>query len=200
MLPAGAAVLLAGSVATAGQMDEQPYSVAMHMHGSLSEGTGSMEWHAEQARLAGVDVIWWTDHDWRIAHRNHTRDYDFEAAFLDLPNQRVSEPDDAYAGELRHWIGAGLAVVDSLAIEGTRSMRMEHTDPFPLPFFFRAPVTQESSRYHNRWSLDTDVSVRFALFPELLDPVDGKIAFEVRASDHPEGPHILRYVVGSLSG
>jgi predicted metal-dependent phosphoesterase TrpH len=42
-----------------------PVSMAMHIHGSFSEGIASMEAHLEQARRHGVDVIWWTDHDFR---------------------------------------------------------------------------------------------------------------------------------------
>lgn len=39
------------------------YSIAMHMHGSISEGNAGMAWHAEQALTHNVDVVWWTDHD-----------------------------------------------------------------------------------------------------------------------------------------
>ena len=43
----------------------RPVSMAMHIHGSFSEGTASMHAHLQQARRLGVDVIWWTDHDFR---------------------------------------------------------------------------------------------------------------------------------------
>ncbi|MEQ9617315.1 MAG: CehA/McbA family metallohydrolase [Phycisphaerales bacterium] len=43
-----------------------PYSLAMHIHGSMSEGTGSVHASTAGALLAGVDVIWWSDHDWRV--------------------------------------------------------------------------------------------------------------------------------------
>jgi hypothetical protein len=42
-----------------------PVSMAMHIHASFSEGIASMDAHLEQARRNGVDVIWWTDHDFR---------------------------------------------------------------------------------------------------------------------------------------
>ncbi|HSS67193.1 MAG TPA: hypothetical protein VLK34_01490 [Nocardioidaceae bacterium] len=42
-----------------------PVSMAMHIHGSFSEGIASMDAHLEQARRHSVDVIWWTDHDFR---------------------------------------------------------------------------------------------------------------------------------------
>jgi hypothetical protein len=37
----------------------------MHIHASFSEGIASMDAHLDQARRHGVDVIWWTDHDFR---------------------------------------------------------------------------------------------------------------------------------------
>lgn len=39
------------------------YSIAMHMHGSISEGDGSMAWHTAQAVTNNIDVLWWSDHD-----------------------------------------------------------------------------------------------------------------------------------------
>ncbi len=42
-----------------------PVTMAMHIHSSFSEGYGSMHSHLHQANKHGVDVIWWTDHDFR---------------------------------------------------------------------------------------------------------------------------------------
>lgn len=56
------------------------YGVQLHVHGSMSEGPASMRAHAAAAeRLGGaVDVIWWTDHDWRIAGHTYVTGFDFE--------------------------------------------------------------------------------------------------------------------------
>jgi hypothetical protein len=43
-----------------------PFSMAMHIHSSLSEQSGSMEGHLLQAERNAVDVIWWTEHDYRM--------------------------------------------------------------------------------------------------------------------------------------
>jgi hypothetical protein len=43
----------------------KPVSMAMHIHGSFSEGGGSMAAHLHQATKHDIDVIWWTDHDFR---------------------------------------------------------------------------------------------------------------------------------------
>ena len=42
------------------------YSMAMHMHSSFSEQSGSMDSQLFQAATNSVDVLWWTDHDYRM--------------------------------------------------------------------------------------------------------------------------------------
>jgi hypothetical protein len=44
-----------------------PLSMAMHVHASASEGPGSMLAQLVQAAKADVDVLWWTEHDHRMA-------------------------------------------------------------------------------------------------------------------------------------
>lgn len=42
------------------------YSMAMHIHSSFSEFSGSMQAHLYQAQLNAVDVLWWTEHNERL--------------------------------------------------------------------------------------------------------------------------------------
>ena len=42
------------------------YSMAMHIHSSFSEQSGSMDSQLYQAATNAVDVLWWTDHDARM--------------------------------------------------------------------------------------------------------------------------------------
>lgn len=44
-----------------------PVSMAMHIHASFSEQEGSMAGQLQQAAQNKVDVIWWTDHDYRMS-------------------------------------------------------------------------------------------------------------------------------------
>ncbi|MCW2699775.1 MAG: hypothetical protein JWQ45_1310 [Blastococcus sp.] len=41
------------------------YVMAMHLHASTSEGTGSVRSHLAEAFRHGYDVAWFTEHDWR---------------------------------------------------------------------------------------------------------------------------------------
>ena len=188
--------LLVASLATASAREpgrplsargsEQPYSVAMHMHGSFSEGMGSMEWHAAQAAALGLDVLWWTDHDWRVAEWQHTRRFDFEAAVWDAALQRITEPDDAYPFQDRWWdVGSSptASVVDTLASEGSRCMRLAYQDAFNWPSFRVAFLKQVSERFHNMYQLGARVRLHFAVFPESFDPQDAKFVLEVRLSE-----------------
>ncbi len=45
----------------------RPISMAMHVHSSFSEGTSSMRGQLDEAARNNIDVVWWTDHDWRMA-------------------------------------------------------------------------------------------------------------------------------------
>ena len=55
-----------------------PVSMAMHIHGSFSEGQASMAAHLAQAERLGVDVLWWTDHDWRVNAYGYRRAVRFD--------------------------------------------------------------------------------------------------------------------------
>ncbi len=197
-----AAVVPAGSDAhaAAGAPPEQAYSVQLHTHASLSENNGSIEWHAAKAQDAGVDVIWWTDHDWRVNQTGYTEAYDFENCTWD--GQKFVEPDNLF--EERWWEVAAItpdhakSVVDSLAWQGAKSLRMEVA--YAGGTFQRLNLSQTGSRHQNRYSLATRYRLRFALFPQQLDPADNKFVFELLLSERPGEWPRLRYVIGSMDG
>ncbi|MGC1210868.1 MAG: hypothetical protein WA890_06305 [Micromonospora sp.] len=58
----------------------RPISMAMHIHASFSEGIASYAAHLDQASRNKVDVIWWTDHDFRVAAHDHRRAVHFDGA------------------------------------------------------------------------------------------------------------------------
>lgn len=65
-LSAGAAALAGCSHQAQREAPLQAVRMAMHIHSCFSEGTASMLTHLDQAERHGVDVIWWTDHDFRV--------------------------------------------------------------------------------------------------------------------------------------
>jgi hypothetical protein len=90
---AGAVVLAGGGVALhellpgrqplwsparpAGPDGSRAYSMAMHIHSSFSEQSGSMESQLFQAEKNAVDVLWWTDHDARMDGLGYRREVHF---------------------------------------------------------------------------------------------------------------------------
>jgi hypothetical protein len=176
------------------------------MHGSMSEQSGSWEWQTAKAESLGVDVIWWTDHDWRLSNERSMKRYDFESAFWDAPSARWKEPDDAFPGEFRFWETNGdttgslqSAVVDTLAFEGQRSLRLSLPGA-PGGAFTGGRLTQTCSDFQNHYSLAKHPKLRFRVWPEALDPIDSRFVFEVEFSDHPDSTPVLRYVMGSMDG
>jgi FlgD Ig-like domain len=206
---AAAALLAPASPARAigGYPAEAIHSAALHMHGSMSEQFGSWEWHLWNADHAGVDVVWWTDHDWRLTNWRHQTQYDFESMWWWAAGNRWVEPDDAFAGADRFWVPEiypstflFTSISDTLAYEGNRSMRLEATGTPGSPDFEGEYYGQVSEELHNMNSLAKRVRLQFAVFPENLDPAETKFVVRAELSDHPEGTHILRYVLGDMEG
>ena len=54
-----------------------PVSMAMHVHSAFSEQYGSMQGHLLQAERNAVDVIWWTDHDYRMSGLSYRKTVHF---------------------------------------------------------------------------------------------------------------------------
>ena len=77
---AGVGVAIGPVIGRAAQLNpaEVPIRMAMHIHASFSEGSGSMQAHLAEAERAGVDVIWWTEHDHRMVARNYLTDVHFD--------------------------------------------------------------------------------------------------------------------------
>lgn len=72
----------------------QAYSMAMHVHSSFSEYSGSMDCQLYQAARNGVDVLWWTEHDGRM----NNLDYRDQVHFTSLDNENGAP------GQGRPWL------------------------------------------------------------------------------------------------
>ena len=61
------------------------YSMAMHIHTSASEQSGSVEAHLYEAALNAVDVCWFTDHDGRMDARDYRKTVHFTSLTHEHP-------------------------------------------------------------------------------------------------------------------
>ncbi|MCK6529806.1 hypothetical protein L6R50_20370 [Myxococcota bacterium] len=62
----------------------EPVGTSLHLHGSFSEGDATMRGHTIEADEQGVDVMWWTDHDYLYypGHDLESTGWDFETGSL----------------------------------------------------------------------------------------------------------------------
>jgi hypothetical protein len=139
-LPIGLATVLFFSVRVGSQPAAlRPVSVQMHVHASMSEGPGSWRAANVHAKKIGLDVLWWSDHDWRMAYHTYNRAFGFEGPELTtavptyydpgtdttaiLPNERmmVTLAPHKFNGNVRDAIGR---TTTERAIEGTRSFEV----------------------------------------------------------------------------
>jgi len=181
----------------------------MHVHGSFSEGVGSIDSHSHEASDLGVDVIWWSDHDFRITSYHHVSSFGFEdwnepldrgEAWHTRPDrERFKKPRKTFRRDVAHQIEGGAAeLTDDRPQEGLRSLRIRATGDTPA--FALHAYTMAATRDLFRRPLAADVSVSIAVRPEELGP-DARAAVLVGLSEHaphedlPREIYSLRYVL-----
>jgi hypothetical protein len=198
-----------GAAAARDDLSERAYSVQLHLHGSFSEGEGSLDSHAFEARALGCDVLWWSDHDFRITTYQHVSRFGFEGWQEPLDrNEPWSTQLAKYLGDLKGLRiaalpeGASARLVQAPVREGRRSLRLSASaDPNRAPL----RLAFDAERRLHRRSLATGVRLGLALFPEEL-PEDATLRVEVQLSEHaPRAglglePRFVRYEIGRVAG
>jgi len=144
-------------------------SAQLHLHGSLSEGSGTMRGHTASAAAQGLDLLWWTDHDF-LYYPNH---------FLELTGFNFDEC--RLGKELSAWpstrtvsagweqVESGLATLiaeprEDAAYKGACGLRLSgtsHARPDIQSGTYAVVVKPDI----NLKSLLADVSLRFAFRP-----------------------------------
>lgn len=177
-------------------MTRRAIAMAMHIHASFSEGTASYEAHLQQAREHGVDVIWWTDHDFRVAAHHHRQAVGFDG---------LSE----FEGELE-WTWAEQregALADARAEfvdqpttsdEPGRAMRLwARGGPGG------GALWQAATAWNWTYSINlADTTLELDVLPEEVS-AGAALVFEIASSYHPArggrpaGQYTLRYRIGA---
>lgn len=195
--------------APSGFGDEHAYSVQMHLHGSFSEGEGSLDSHGFEASDLGCDVLWWSDHDFRITTYEHVSRFGFEGWEEPLDrNESWAVRLPKYVGDTKslHVVslpeGAAARLGTAHVREGATSLLLvNHAGGAAGPLL----LAFGAERSVHRRSLATGVRLRLALFPEEL-PDDARVLVKVQLSEHApraglglEARH-LRYEIGTAGG
>lgn len=202
--PAAAAPVTAPSA-------ERAYSVQLHVHGSFSEGVGSIDSHSHEATDVGADVIWWSDHDFRITSYGHVSTFGFEDMTEPMPGDgRVLA-----RRKKRNALMKALVPIESGAVapgtatfvgddprEGAKSLRLSaqaETEVTGEQFAgYRFAVTADRSLLKR--PLAAEVTLLLSVFPEQAS-ADARPVIEIVMSEHPprEGlpfeAYRLRYVL-----
>jgi len=186
---------------------EKPYSVQMHVHGSFSEGAGSVDSHSYEASDLGLDVLWWSDHDFRITSYRHATRFGFEGPEESLDrneswrvrSSREERHKKYLKPDARRTPAGSLAeFTASDAREGERSLRLRMTNAggkFRGPFKFLGAGRSLAVR-----PLALDVTLQLEIHAEALGD-DARAIVEVQLSEHPAhldvpyARYVIRYVL-----
>ncbi len=153
--------------------NEPAWKAALHMHGILSEGDASIRSHHEAAKLLGIDVIWWTDHDHMIVSEQHraTR-FSFDALSESLATGEPWSPNwvvDIVFTKSVSLFRTGFqeqsaAITNEQVAVGTGSLKMSGRRQFAnrsdFSYIFNADPTRR------RISVAAGLTLRLKVFPE----------------------------------
>ncbi|HZR80473.1 MAG TPA: hypothetical protein VFD92_05175 [Candidatus Binatia bacterium] len=190
----------------------RPYSVQLHVHGSFSEGVGSIDSHSWEASDVGADAIWWSDHDFRIASYRHASRLDFESWSEPLSTgepwtatRRHGEREKGIAREptVSGAITGSSEITAEVADDGSRSLRVRGTatgDAF-------ATRTHELVAHRGLFKrpLASGITLEISIRPEEVSE-DARPIVDVDLSEHAprDGGAIasvhLRYVLSPSAG
>ncbi|HEV7932549.1 MAG TPA: twin-arginine translocation signal domain-containing protein [Actinomadura sp.] len=183
-----------------GRRGLEPVSMAMHIHASLSEGTGSMAAHLDQATRLGIDVLWWTDHDFRMSAHGHTTAVGFEG------------PTEGSGHTLWEWKQAPEGTPALAAAEYVSDPHSPEEPGKALRLRVRGDGPQPSGLWLDGTAWNTLYSTSFYDTTLTLDVLaeelgeDAVFVLEIISSRHPAtggrpaGQYRLRYVVGPTPG
>lgn len=173
-----------------------PVSMAMHLHASFSEGWGSMHAQLDQAQRLGIDVLWWTEHDFRLQARGYRNAVRFEGR---------REPED---GVDWHWVDTTSGPVAGAVGSFVTDEHSPDEDGAALRLRVDGPserwgaLTWSGSAWNRTYTTSiADTSLDLDVLVESLGP-DAQLVLEVQLSFHPEsggrpaGQYVVQYRVG----
>ncbi|MEU2614727.1 hypothetical protein ABZ570_24555 [Micromonospora sp. NPDC007271] len=187
---------LAATSATAPRVPargRRPISMAMHIHASFSEGIASYAAHLDQARRNEVDVVWWTDHDFRVAAHDHRRTVHFDGA-EELEGRLAWTWQASTEGRLT---ASGADHVDRPhgADDPGKALRLTATGDGILWYAGQAWNWTHTGNI-------SDTTLHLDVLPEAAGP-QAALIVEIALSHHPAGPGrpagqlVLRYRIGA---
>jgi hypothetical protein len=191
---------------------ERPWSVQLHLHGPFSEGPGSLDSQGREALATGLDVLWWSDHDFRITSYRHSARFGFEAESepLDRGEQWSARSEGEARARKRIRRLAHRCIPESDldfaagdAAEGERSLRLSARSPGGGFAGCLCAISADRARAIR--PLASQVALEIQVFAESIGP-DARAVVEVQLSEHAlpgidgYAPLVLRYEIGPAAG
>jgi hypothetical protein len=189
------------SAATAGD-PARPVSMAMHIHASWSEGTGSMQGHLQQATATGIDVMWWTEHDFRMAEHGYPG-----IIHMNGPAETVSNVACTWTTKREGSLATGTVVWDKQmaspadsATPGSARLTAQSTGED----WSAVRISGDAANTVLQRSL-YDQTINVDVFPSTVSP-NAYLAVKITTSwrpataDRPAGKYTLTYIVDGTQG
>jgi hypothetical protein len=184
LLPAA----LARQTALAGRADgTSAFSMAMHIHTSFSEQSGSIAAHLAQALDNEVDVLWLTDHDHRMLEIGYRNVVHFTSLTAEATDGEPWQWQQQVAGPLTASSSGGIVTDpaspnDSVAGGSLRVSAQSSTSSLASLGFFAqsmpANLNYHCNLYGQTWTID--------VLPSSIGP-DGYLELQIASSYHPAG-------------
>ena len=177
-----------------------PVSMAMHIHSSFSEGTASMDTHLDQAERTSIDVIWWTDHDFRVQAHGYRQGVRFDG-MVEAENGLDWTWTQSQAGAVTDAAGTFVDAPHSPAEPG-KALRLAATGPAEDWGWFVFDGAAWNSTYSTSLA---DTTIELDVYSESVG-ADAELVVEIFSSyrparaGRPAGQYSLQYRVGSDYG
>jgi hypothetical protein len=164
------------------------YSMAMHIHTSASEQSGSVQSHLYQAALNSVDVCWFTDHDARMDARGYRDVVHFTSLTDEVPARGQGGPwlwEARESGPLNKATSGGQIVTNPCSPNdpvagGALRLAAQSTGTTPASFGYYA------NSHPGGWSYHDNLTGQSLLIDILLNPgwVKGYLEMLIGTSYH----------------
>ncbi len=183
------------------EMTTRPISMAMHVHSSFSEGTSSMRGQLAEAARNDIDVVWWTDHDWRMAGHGYRSAVHFSGRI------ETEHGNDPLVWKMSR---SGALLSSKALIDTTRfspndplaksSMRLAATGA-AIKFATTRVVADASKARDNLTGTIGGQGITFDVFPQSMSKnvfleLRLKLSNQPAAGGRPAGDYTLLYRVG----
>lgn len=163
------------------------YTVQTHLHGSGGHGIGSHAAYDAVAAREGIeDVVWWAEHDFRLANTAKVEGFSFDRIedTLQTPNRDLSsnEPLSDIAMRWKKVAGddrAMAAISRDVVCQGTGSLKLTAPAGGECRYAF------EADNYRATFPVFTEPVIELAIYPDMKEGTDCAIMVEIMLSQQP---------------